>query len=294
MNVEQVVRERYTQAAQEREPALCCPVTYDPKWLAVIPKEILEKDYGCGDPSAYLCEGETVLDLGSGAGKVCFIASQRVGPKGRVIGIDGNPAMLSLANRHKAAIAEKIGWQNVTFRYGHIQDLRTDMDLLEAYLAKNPVKNATDFIAMKDVIRDIQKAPLIPDATIDTIISNCVLNLVRIEDKKTLFKEMIRVLKTGGHVAISDIVSNQAVPERMQNDPKLWSGCLSGAFEEKAFLGAFEEAGFHDVRVDKRDEEPWQVVQGIEFRSVTVVASKGPVSKTHLPLTPVGRGCCGS
>src|SRR3989338_3728368 len=89
-DVEKVVRERYAKGAQKKEEALCCPVTYDPKFLKAIPREILEKDYGCGDPSAYLKEGETVLDLGSGAGKICFIASQVVGPKGRVIGVDFN------------------------------------------------------------------------------------------------------------------------------------------------------------------------------------------------------------
>ena len=98
--IEQAVRERYARGAKAKEEALCCPTSYDPKYLKVIPKEILEKDYGCGDPSRYLKEGDVVLDLGSGVGKICYIASQVVGHKGRVIGVDFNPAMLSLARKH--------------------------------------------------------------------------------------------------------------------------------------------------------------------------------------------------
>src|SRR3989338_1686546 len=91
INIERVVRERYAKGAQVREEALCCPTNYDPKYLKAIPEEILEKDYGCGDPSRYLREGDTVLDLGSGAGKICYIASEIVGSKGKVIGEDFNP-----------------------------------------------------------------------------------------------------------------------------------------------------------------------------------------------------------
>ena len=96
---ELAVSDRYSGAAHEREEALCCPVEYDPRYLEAIPDEVLERDYGCGDPSAWLREGETVLDLGSGGGKICFIASQVVGPRGRVIGVDMNDDMLALARR---------------------------------------------------------------------------------------------------------------------------------------------------------------------------------------------------
>ncbi|MBW2713554.1 MAG: methyltransferase, partial [Deltaproteobacteria bacterium] len=85
MAVEQSVRERYSNGAQEREAALCCPVDYDARYLEIIPQEVLERDYGCGDPSSYVRPGEIVLDLGSGGGKICFIAAQIVGPEGRVI-----------------------------------------------------------------------------------------------------------------------------------------------------------------------------------------------------------------
>jgi len=85
---ERIVRERYGAAAKERGDKLCCPVDYESKYLEVIPQEVIERDYGCGDPSRYLREGETVFDLGSGTGKVCFIAAQIVGPSGKVIGVD--------------------------------------------------------------------------------------------------------------------------------------------------------------------------------------------------------------
>jgi hypothetical protein len=102
-----------------------------------------------------------------------------------------------------------------------------------------------------------------------------VLNLVREADREQLFREMFRVLKRGGRVAISDIVSDEHVPERMKLDAELWSGCIAGAFQETAFLAAFERAGFHAIALDKYDAKPWKTVRGIEFRSVTVTARKG-------------------
>ena len=98
---------------------------YDTQYLKVLPAEILERDYGCGDPSAFVRPGDTVLDLGSGAGKICFIAAQIAGAGGKVIGVDFNDEMLGLAEQHREAIGEEIGFQNVEFRKGRIQDLRT-------------------------------------------------------------------------------------------------------------------------------------------------------------------------
>jgi ubiquinone/menaquinone biosynthesis C-methylase UbiE len=275
-NIEREVLKRYAEASLKTEAALCCPVSYDPKYLAAIPKEILARDYGCGDPSRYVREGEVVLDLGSGGGKICYIASQIVGPVGRVIGVDFNPAMLKLARKHRRSVAKRIGWTNVEFRRGRIQDLRTDLDALDRLLAEQPVKSIEDMEAAEAARRRMGLAnPLIADGSIDIVISNCVLNLVRPEDKAQMFREMHRVLRRGGRVAISDIVSDEEVPPHLRDDSALWSGCVSGAYQEREFLRAFEAAGFHGIAVDKRDAEPWQTVEGIEFRSVTVTAYKG-------------------
>ena len=275
-NVEQEVLRRYAEASRNVEAALCCPITYDPKYLSVIPKEILDRDYGCGDPSRYVREGETVLDLGSGGGKICYIAAQIVGPGGRVIGIDFNPAMLALARKYQDKIAKRIGWRNVSFRRGRIQDLRTDLEEFEKKLAASPVRSVAEFEDAEAARIEAGHArPMVADESVDIIISNCVLNLVRPEDKPQLFREMHRVLRRGGRVAISDIVSDEEVPPELRADPELWSGCISGAFQEREFLRAFEEAGFYGAAIDKRDAEPWQTVKGIEFRSVTVTAHKG-------------------
>ena len=118
MNAETAVRERYAAGAKSNEPRLCCPVEYDSEYLKVIPKEVIERDYGCGDPSKYLREGETVLDLGSGTGKICFIAAQIVGAKGKVIGVDMTDEMLDVARRNAPEVAQRIGYKNVEFRKG--------------------------------------------------------------------------------------------------------------------------------------------------------------------------------
>ena len=122
-NLEAAVLQRYGNAAQEVEACLCLPVNYDKTLLKVIPDEIIEKDYGCGDPSRYIRLGETVLDLGSGSGKACYIISQIVGAQGKVIGVDFNPPMLELARKYQKSIGDKLGYHNVEFRRGKIQDL---------------------------------------------------------------------------------------------------------------------------------------------------------------------------
>ena len=275
-NLEAAVRQRYGAASHIKEEALCCPVEYNPQFLKILPSEIIERDYGCGDPSAYVKEGETVLDLGSGGGKICYIASQIVGEKGKVIGVDTNPEMLALANKYVGEMADKIGFANVEFRYGKIQDLKLDLNLVDQYLKENPIKTADDFFKYESFITRLKaENPLVEDNSIDVILSNCVLNLVKPEDKEQMFAEMFRVLKRGGRVAISDIVSDEDVPQHLQDNPELWSGCISGAFREDAFLEAFEKAGFYGIEIVKRDEKPWRIVEGIEFRSVTVVAYKG-------------------
>ncbi|MGH7809090.1 MAG: methyltransferase domain-containing protein [Candidatus Binatia bacterium] len=275
-DVEAAVLERYGNAAHEVEACLCVPVSYDKRLLKLIPEEILAKDYGCGDPSRHVRPGETVLDLGSGSGKACYIISQIVGAKGRVIGIDFNPPMLELARKYEKSIGDQLGYHNVGFRRGKIQDLRTDLELVDQYLTENPVHSVGDLAKLEEFENRLRREkPLIPDESIDVIVSNCVLNLVRPEDKKQLFAEMYRVLKRGGRAVISDIVSDEPVPEHLANDPNLWSACVSGAYQEEAFLHAFEEAKFHGIQIEELRGEAYQIVEGIEFRAVTVTAYKG-------------------
>jgi len=282
MNAEKAVQRRYSRAARAKEPALCCPTRYDPRYLEIIPQEILERDYGCGDPSRFLRPGDTVLDLGCGAGKICYIAAQIVGREGKVIGVDFNPEMLTLAHKHRAAIAQRLGYDNVTFHRGRIQDLALPLDEVEAYLNARPVRSAADLVDFDAFTERLRgAAPMIADESVDVIVSNCVLNLVKDTEKRKLFAEMYRVLRPacagrrGGRVAISDVVSDEEVPASLKRDPKLWSGCLAGAFREDRFLEAFEAAGFYAIQIEKYDEQLWQTVRGIQFRSITVTARKG-------------------
>jgi arsenite methyltransferase len=276
LHTESAVKERYASGAQAREAALCCPVEYDPQYLRVIPQEVIERDYGCGDPSQYLRPGESVLDLGSGTGKICFIAAQVVGPQGRVIGVDMTDEMLEVARRNAPLVAERIGHANVEFRKGRIQDLGLDLEKLDEALRERPITDAASFLKADELAAELRlKHPLVADDSVDVVVSNCVLNLVDSRAKPRLFEEIFRVLRKGGRAVISDIVSDEPSPEHLQNDPELWSGCISGALTEEGFLEAFERAGFYGIRLLKRDAEPWQTVEGIEFRSVTVEAYKG-------------------
>jgi arsenite methyltransferase len=275
LNVDLAVRERYAAAAQNRVPELCCPVDYDVRYLDVIPQEILDRDYGCGDPSKHLQPGETVLDLGSGGGKICYIAAQVVGPSGRVIGVDCNDEMLLLARTHPPDVARRRGYDNVEFRQGRIQDLKLDLDRLDRWLRDHPVTSAAEWRNQQaEIERMRREEPLIADGSIDVVISNCVLNLVDPADRRSLFAEMFRVLKPGGRAVISDITSDRDVPLELQRDANLWSGCISGAHREDRFLAAFAAAGFVGTELLLRQDEPWATVQGIEFRSVTVRAFK--------------------
>ena len=275
-NTEKTVKERYREGARARVAELCCPTDYDPKYLKVIPDEVLERDYGCGDPSRFLNEGETVLDLGSGTGKICFIAAQVVGPTGKVIGVDMTPEMLDVARRSAPVVAERVGFGNVEFRRGRIQDLGLDLDLLEARLGSTPVTDVEGLFEIEGVSEELRRSrPLVADDSVDVVVSNCVLNLVDNSLKQQLFEEIFRVLDRGGRAVISDIVSDEPIPPEMQSDPELWSGCISGAYTEEGFLRAFENAGFYGVRVLDRQSEPWRTVGGVEFRSLTVEAFKG-------------------
>lgn len=263
-------------AAAEANAALCCPTKYDPKYLAALPREVLDRDYGCGDPTPYLQPGETVLDLGCGGGKGVFMAAQAVGPRGRVIGVDMNDEMLALARRNAPGFARTVGYFNVRFAKGRIQDLALDLEKLDAWLEANPVTRAKDLAALEAEQQRLRsEAPLVRDGSVDVVVSDCVFNLVRSSDKTALFAEIYRVLKHGGRAVISDIVSDEDVPASLQADPTLWTGCISGAMRHDRFLEAFADAGFYGIEVLARDAQPWRTVEGVEFRSVTVAAYKG-------------------
>jgi arsenite methyltransferase len=169
---------------------------------------------GCGNPQAIaaLKTGETVLDLGSGGGFDCFLAARQVGETGRVIGVDMTPAMISKA-RHNA---EQGGYRNVEFRLGEIEHL--------------PVA----------------------DATVDVIISNCVINLS--PDKSRVFADAYRVLKPGGRLAISDIVASAELPEHVRTDMALYTGCMAGASLVADIEAMLAASGFTQIRVAPKDE----------------------------------------
>lgn len=275
MTIETGVLQRYSQGAESIQADLCCPVDYDRELLALLPQEIIDKDYGCGDPSRYVQKGDVVLDLGSGSGKICYMAAQLVGDTGKVIGVDMNDDMLALARKYQAEMAQKLGSNRVEFVKGQIQDLALDLAAMNTHLTENPVRCAEDVIALR-AWQDKQRkeSPLIADNSVDLVVSNCVLNLVHDSDKEQLIQEIFRVTKPGGRVAISDIVSDEPVPPHLKEDAHLWSGCISGALQEHEFLQAFIAAGFVAVAYDKWESQAWQVVEGIEFRSVTITAIK--------------------
>ena len=249
------VEDRYGAAAQELEACLCTPVGFDAELLKVIPEEVVERDYGCGDPTRWVRSGDRALDLGSGSGKNAFICSQVVGADGWVTGVDRNASMLALSREAAARVAEAIGYANVRFLDGAIEALDA------------PGSDG---------------APLVADASVDVVLSNCVLNLVNPSARDRLLGNIQRVLAPGGRVAISDIVCDRPVPRHLQEDPELWSGCISGAWQEEAFLEAFRQRGFQDVRYADRSLDPWRELEGIAFRAVTLVA-------TH---PSAGRACC--
>ena len=170
-------------------------------------------------------------------------------------GVDRNASMLALSREAAARVAEAIGYANVRFLDGAIEALDA------------PGSDG---------------APLVADASVDVVLSNCVLNLVNPSARDRLLGNIQRVLAPGGRVAISDIVCDRPVPRHLQEDPELWSGCISGAWQEEAFLEAFRQRGFQDVRYADRSLDPWRELEGIAFRAVTLVA-------TH---PSAGRACC--
>ena len=223
-SIKEMVREKYSKLAlseTEVNKASCCGATNPSKEVY----NIMTDDYseldgytedadlglGCGLPTqfAHIQTGDTVLDLGSGAGNDCFVARHETGPTGRVLGIDFSTPMIKKAREN----AFKLGYNNVEFREGDIEDM-----------------------------------PVIDDS-VDVVVSNCVLNLL--PDKSTIFKEIHRVLKPTGHFSISDIVLVGELPESIVKAAEMYAGCVSGAIAKEDYLDLVKEAGFKNITIQK-------------------------------------------
>lgn len=215
-DIKKAVQERYGAIAREGGtccgPASCCPppgqIGYKAEDLARAP-DGSSLGLGCGNPLGLeeVRPGEVVLDLGSGPGLDCFLAAARVGPQGRVIGVDMTPEMIERAQ----ANARRGGFHNVEFRLGDIEDL-----------------------------------PL-PDASVDLVISNCVINLS--PDKPRVFREAFRVLRPGGRIVVADIVLEGELPEPLRQSVEAYTGCVAGALQRDEYLAALRSAGFQCVEV---------------------------------------------
>src|ERR1700681_1363486 len=227
-NVKEVVKEKYGEAAlrvtNKTGTSSCCgsapssglscdPITanlYDSSQAEQIPEDAMLASLGCGNPTALakLNPGETVLDLGSGGGIDVLLSARRVGPTGKAYGLDMTDEMLALANENK----RRAGAENVEFLKGEIEQI-----------------------------------PL-PDASVDVIISNCVINLSA--DKHKVLTEAFRVLKPGGRFAVSDVIVRGDVPAAVKRNMELWIGCVAGALEEREFLDLLHEVGFKKASIE--------------------------------------------
>ncbi len=259
--IRQNVRDAYSGVAEASntgtscgESSSCCGVSEDEQINTLISTRLgytqddlesvpdgADMGLGCGNPRAIasLKPGEVVLDLGSGGGFDAFLAAQEVGENGRVIGVDMTPAMISKAR----ANAEKGGFRHAEFRLGEIEHL--------------PVA----------------------DATVDVVISNCVINLS--PDKPRVFRETWRVLKPGGRLAISDVVASAELPESIRNDPYLHSACVAGASLVSELEGWLEQAGFVKILIQPKNDsldfiKDWAPGRGVEdyVVSATIEAVK--------------------
>jgi len=224
-DIKYVVKEKYGQAALRvtsggssccgaNSATECCdPITsnlYDSSQAGQIPEEAMLASLGCGNPTALakLNPGEVVLDLGSGGGIDVLLSAKRVGPTGKAYGLDMTDEMLNLANENK----RKAGIENVEFLKGEIESI-----------------------------------PL-PDASVDVVISNCVINLSA--DKDAVLREAFRVLKPGGRFAVSDVVTRGEIPREIRQSVLAWVGCVAGAMEENEYSSKLSSAGFEQIELE--------------------------------------------
>ena len=219
--LKEIVKQKYSDIAlQGKETGCCCGNTQQKEVYNIMSddystlegyNEDADLGLGCGLPTQYagIKKGDTVIDLGSGAGNDCFIAQAEVEKKKKIIGIDFSEPMIEKAK----ANAEKRGIQNVSFRQGDIEDM--------------PVSAGRA----------------------DVVISNCVLNLLPSKDR--IFHEIYRVLKTGGHFCISDVVLNGDIPDKLKQAAEMYVGCVSGAIPKNKYLQKIKEAGFAEITICK-------------------------------------------
>lgn len=245
---------RVLKSSQDLKTSACCTLDAMPwylrPFLADLHPEVVSRYYGCGSPLPPALEGCTVLDLGCGSGRDCYLLSRLVGESGRVIGIDMTEQQLAVAKRHCDWHAERYGYarSNVEFVHGYIEDLAT------AGIADN---------------------------SIDVVVSNCVINLS--PNKQQVLSEILRVLKPGGELYFSDVYSDRRIPAALKMEPVLLGECLGGALYWEDFRRFMQELGCPDVRVIKEnaitleDPDVAAKIGMVNFRSVTVRAFKMPL-----------------
>jgi len=230
------VREFYRQAALTANEDIINPLAPAQQEADFVPDSAKNHSYGCGSPvtDGAPKKGEVLVDLGSGGGVECFMASEAVGTGGKVFGIDMTDEMLQLANSAKSEVAERLGYQNVEFKKGFLEQIPLTENLA------------------------------------DVIISNCVINLS--PDKRMTYQEIYRILKPGGRLVVSDIVTDGAIPARIRNNVRYRGECLGGAMQQEELVTMMQAAGFVSIRFIKRF--PYRRVEGMDFFSLTYEAIK--------------------
>jgi MoaA/NifB/PqqE/SkfB family radical SAM enzyme/SAM-dependent methyltransferase len=243
------VQEFYGRAALIANEEIVNPFAPDQALANFIPADSRKKSYGCGSPvkDAEPQPGEILVDLGSGSGVECFMAAARVGPTGRVVGIDMTEEMLHLARVAKAGVAGRLGYDNVEFKKGFLEDI-----------------------------------PL-PESTADVVISNCVINLS--PDKRQTLHEIFRILKPGGRLVVSDIVTDDPIPVAIKNNARFRGECLGGALRQEDLLAMLRGAGFTGTVLLKRF--PYRSEGKTRFYSLTFRTCK---PKDSLQVEVIYRG----